>query len=325
MQQLLGNEHLISQFRSTVLEGKAAHAYLLCGAAGSGKKTLAGIMAQMLMCDAAGCDECIACQKIEKNIHPDLIRLRGANKNGTYSVDQIREIRKDALIYPNEGRKKIYILENAETMTPAAQDAFLKILEEPPVFVVFILLCNDESKMLSTILSRVIRLAPRLPALEESARWIGSQVQISEQMIRTALGVTMGNPGQALSLLQSGKLEQRIQLCERFTKVMLTGTSYELAVISHGAAADRTEFSEFLKTLSLYFRDILVYKTTADIDALIFSESISVVSGYFPRIRTEGIGTVIESLLQLAAQAVQAINITLLEMRLVTLVKEELF
>ena len=324
MQQLLGNRKLISQIRNAVLEDKTAHAYLLCGADGSGKRTLAGIMAQMILCPQAGCDQCAVCHKVEKGIHPDLIRVHGVTKSGAYSVDQIREIRKDALVYPNEGRKKIYIFEQAEKMSLMAQDAFLKILEEPPAFVVFILLCSDESKMLATVLSRVIRLSLEMPSEKESAAWLREHCEAEPSLIHMALGVAAGNPGRALELIQGGDLEKVAQQCETFCKTLLLQTPYDLAAMSHALAADRTQFARFLEMLSLYLRDILVYKSTGEQDQLIFADSVCSMSSYYARMRTEGIGRAVEQLQQMATLATQPISILLLEMRLVTLVKEEL-
>ncbi len=321
---MLGNERLISQLKTAAAEDRFAHAYLLVGAVGSGKKTLAGIMSNSFLCPDGGCGNCSACRKLEMGVHPDLIEVRGVNKNGAYSVDQIRELRKDALIYPNEGRKKIYILHEVEKMRQEAQDAFLKILEEPPAFVVFILLCNDESRLLATVLSRVIRLAPELPENRVTLAWLKEQTGAADGLLQTALGVAGGNPGQALSLVSEGTLENRLQLCERFCKTLLVGTPYELSAMSHALAADKAEFAAFLKTLSLYLRDILVYKTTRSTAALIFGESISANGQIYARMRTQGIPKTIEELGRLANFATQPISILLIEMRLVTLVKEEL-
>ena len=107
---MLGNERIISQLKTAALENRIAHAYLLSGAVGSGKKTLARIMSQMFLCAEGGCGECSDCKKLELGVHPDLVELHGEKSQGAYSIDQIRALRKDALIYPNEARKKIYIL-----------------------------------------------------------------------------------------------------------------------------------------------------------------------------------------------------------------------
>ena len=249
---MLGNERLISQLKTAAAEGRIAHAYLLTGAAGSGKKTLAAIMSKMFICGDSGCGVCPDCGKLERGVHPDLLELRGEKSQGAYSIDQIRALRKDALVYPNEARKKVYILHDADKIRGEAQDAFLKILEEPPEFVVFILLCSDESKMLATVLSRVIRLALELPRDAVTLQWLKEKTGQEELMLRTALGVACGNPGQALELLSEGTLGKRLELCEQFCKTLLLGTPYELSAMTHALAADKAEFAAFLKMLSLY-------------------------------------------------------------------------
>ena len=194
MQQLLGNERLLKELNTAVKENRIAHAYLLCGGEGSGKKTLADMMCRMFLCSDGGCGRCAVCAKLEKNIHPDVVHITGATKSGNYSVDQIRSLRREALVYPNEAGKKIYILHQAEKLTPNAQDAFLKILEEPPEFVVFLLLCSDESKLLATIHSRVIRLAMETPDSEESLNWLIGKTGEEASLCTVALGISGGNP-----------------------------------------------------------------------------------------------------------------------------------
>ncbi len=321
---MLGNERLLLQLKTAVSEQRVAHAYLLSGAVGSGKKTLAGIMSRMFLCENGGCGSCTACNKLQLGVHPDLIELHGENKNGSYSVDQIRALRKDALVYPNESAKKVYVLHDAHLFSDGAQDAFLKILEEPPEFVVFILLCSDEGRLFATILSRVIRLPLEYPDEAVTKAWLSEQVSAPAQLLQTALRVAVGNPGQALMLLQQDTLTRQIKLCETFCKTILVGTAYELAAMNHRLAADKNEFAAFLKMLCLYLRDILVYKTTSDTSELIFEESIAQNGSIYARMRTSGIPNAIEQIGQLAEDTAKAINITLIEMRLVTLVKEEL-
>lgn len=321
---MLGNERLLLQLKTAVNERRIAHAYLLSGAVGSGKKTLAKIMSRMFLCEQGGCGNCNACKKLELGVHPDLIELHGENKNGSFSVDQIRALRKDALVYPNEAAKKVYVLHEAHLLAPAAQDAFLKILEEPPEFVVFILLCSDESMLLSTVLSRVIRLALEYPEQAVTLPWLARQVQAPDELLKTALGVAGGNPGQALALLREDTLYKQMELCETFCKTLLIGTAYDLAAICHRLSADKKEFAQFLKMLTLYLRDILVYKTVGNTESLIFGESIAKNGSIYARMRTSGIPSAIEQISQLASDITKFINITLIEMRLVTLVKEEL-
>lgn len=324
MQQLLGNRRLLAQLRAAATENRIAHAYLLCGGEGSGKKTLAGIMSHLFLCPTGGCGSCAVCDKIQKGVHPDVITLTGATKSGAYTVDQIRRLRREALTYPNEGKKKVYILQQAEKLTPNAQDAFLKILEEPPEFVVFILLCSDESKLLSTIHSRVIRLAMEIPEREESAKWLLEQSGEDPALIRTALSISGGNPGQALALLSDGQLQMRMEQCQRFCSLLTDAPVYDLAAFCHQLAADKAQFAAFIRLLCMYLRDVLVYRTTHSSAQLMFGESITLNHKCVTALSLRNLPGVIVELQQLAEMVTQPFSILLLETRLVTLCVEKL-
>lgn len=100
------------------------------------------------------CGECISCRKVESGIHPDVFTAEGTGAR-TLHVEDIRNIRQDAYIAPNEGERKVYIIKNAGDMSQQSQNALLKVLEEPPEYVVFILTCKSRSELLDTVLSRV--------------------------------------------------------------------------------------------------------------------------------------------------------------------------
>lgn len=119
---------------------------------------LAHIIANALVCTGANrpCGECAACRKAMGNNHPDIYETDGkTKKTDAFTVDSVREIRTNAFIVPNEANAKVYILKNGQNMNEQAQNAFLKILEEPPQYVYFIILTSQKSKMLETVLSRV--------------------------------------------------------------------------------------------------------------------------------------------------------------------------
>ena len=119
------------------------------------------VIAKSAVClsDDRPCNICLACSKVEKNIHPDVLRISGVGVSNSIGVDIIREIRDKAYVMSNEARCKVYILENACGMTTQAQNALLKILEEPPRDVIFILVCDSDCSLLETIRSRCIKLS----------------------------------------------------------------------------------------------------------------------------------------------------------------------
>ncbi len=154
-----GNARAKEYLSAAFARASFPHALLLTGERGIGKKTLAKIIARALVCtgDDAPCDTCAACKKALGGSHPDIIELgRG---DDTVKVEEIRALKRDALLRPNDGERKVYIINRADTLTHQAQDALLKILEEPPVFTFFILLCYNYSDLLPTVLSRVAHVA----------------------------------------------------------------------------------------------------------------------------------------------------------------------
>lgn len=147
-------EYLISAFaRKTV-----PHAFLISGNNEEEQTSLAKILSSALVCtgESAPCGSCAACKKAAAGLHPDIIWKEC--EKASIGVNEIRAIRNDAYVLPNDGEKKVYIIKQSDKMTHEAQDALLKILEEPPRFTNFILLCYNHSSLLTTIMSRVTHL-----------------------------------------------------------------------------------------------------------------------------------------------------------------------
>lgn len=134
--------------------GRLSHAILIEG--GDALKH-AKALAKTVLCsgEARPCGACRDCVKVEKDIHPDLLYFSGGDRQRSFHVDAVREIRKEAYLRPNEAEAKVFILENAQNMTVQAQNALLKIIEEPPQGITFILTCDNKAALLDTVLSRV--------------------------------------------------------------------------------------------------------------------------------------------------------------------------
>ena len=158
-EQVVGQSHVVETLKRAVLEGRTSHAYLFCGPRGTGKTTMARILAKALMCEqgpaALPDGTCEQCRLIAAGEHPDVIELDAASRTG---VDNVREEIISRVSYaPTLGRCKVYIIDEVHMLTTAAFNALLKTLEEPPEHVVFIMCTTDPQKILATILSRVQR------------------------------------------------------------------------------------------------------------------------------------------------------------------------
>ncbi len=164
---LIGNEGLRARLHDDLCHARLSHAYILEGAVGSGRKTLAMALCAALACKTqdkahAPCCECLGCRKVLDGKSPDVIRIARDPKKASIGVDEVRFLRTDVLVQPNDLDHKIYIIQEADTLTEQAQNALLLTLEEPPPYVLFLLLCTSARNLLETIRSRAptLRLEP---------------------------------------------------------------------------------------------------------------------------------------------------------------------
>ena len=162
--ELLGNEQLKQRLAGMLRQRKTSHCYLIAGPDGSGKHTLAALLAAALQCTGPGeapCRRCPQCRKALGGIHPDVVFVDDETKK-TLPVDLIRRVCADVFIRPNEGAHKVYVFPHAEKLTPIDQNTLLKVLEEPPAYAVFLLLAPNPGLLLPTVRSRcaALQLAP---------------------------------------------------------------------------------------------------------------------------------------------------------------------
>lgn len=162
------------------LSNPLSHAYIITGGDSSAREAHAHRLAMAYVCQGENppCGLCNHCQKVEKGIHPDVITLSPAEGKREILVDQARALRSDAYIQPNEARRKVYLIQPADSMNEAAQNTLLKVLEEGPTYVSFLLLCAQPGHLLDTVHSRCKTLS--LPPREEEVN--PELVQLANQL-----------------------------------------------------------------------------------------------------------------------------------------------
>ena len=203
---LLGNTQLKENLKAGISRGRISHCYLITGPEGSGKRTLARLLAAAILCKEENkpCLTCASCRKVLTDNHPDFITVDDPEKK-TVSIDLIRNARADMYVQPNEADKKIYMIPRAMDMRPEGQNALLKVLEEPPAYGVFFLLADSSEKLLTTIRSRCVEL--RLQSLPEDVLRSALQreyPQADKTAIDGAISQSGGYLGQAKQALEEG-------------------------------------------------------------------------------------------------------------------------
>ena len=168
--EVVGQAHVVRTLRNAVQQGKVHHAYLFVGSRGTGKTSMAKILAACLNCERGPttepCGVCEACTSIASATSLDVIEMDAASNN---SVDDIRELREKVAYAPVSGRSKVYILDEAHMLSPQAWNAFLKTLEEPPPHTIFVLATTEANKVLPTVVDRCHRFDFQRPTVEEIA------------------------------------------------------------------------------------------------------------------------------------------------------------
>lgn len=216
-ESVVGQQHIVSTLEHAVAEGRLSHAYLFCGPRGTGKTTMARILAKALLCQGAeaarttgasgcmACGTCPECEAIAAGTHPDVYELDAASRTG---VDNVREeIIGSVNFAPVRGAYKVYIIDEVHMLTAAAFNALLKTLEEPPSHVVFVLCTTDPQKILETILSRCQRFDFHRISNEDIVgrlRWICEQEGFSydDEALEMVARHARGGMRDALSTLE---------------------------------------------------------------------------------------------------------------------------
>lgn len=278
---LIGNEPLKRIAGTDICRGTFGHAYILEGPSGSGKHTAANAIAAALSCQCAKdasaslpCGRCLVCRKIAQGISPDVFYIHREPDKATLGVDIIRKMREDLCIAPNENEKKVYIIEEADRMTSAAQNALLLSLESPPPYVVFLLLAENAASLLETVRSRAPVLRMQLFGTDMLAKHLSEDTQIAAvaqrepEFFAQAVTSAKGTIGRAKQLLDrtdedcADYLELR-EIARRFVSLMFFPDYKEAADLMKILPKGREDTLTFLEMILYALRDLAAVKKGA--------------------------------------------------------------
>lgn len=270
-QDIYGNEAVISHLQTALRTGNVSHAYLISGAEGSGKNMLANAFAAALLCSEGGtepCGKCKSCIQAESGNHPDIFHI--THEKTVISVNDIREqLNSNVGIRPYSSEYKVFIVDEAELMNDAAQNALLKTLEEPPEYVVIILLSTSEEALLPTIRSRCILLNSRPLPKETVSRFLSKKYSMPDYQADVAAAFSGGNLGRAIEYATSQEASEEreavLEMLRRLDELTLVELSNAIKV-----PADRRD--EVLDLLLIWIRDVMFYKASGNSKKLILRD-----------------------------------------------------
>lgn len=273
-QDIIGQEHMTGHLQNAIRMGKVSHAYIIQGEAGSGKKLLADVFATTLQCEEGGiepCGHCQSCKQAVSGNHSDIRRV--THEKASISVDDIRlQLNNDILVKPYSRPYKVYIIDEAEKMTEQAQNAMLKTIEEPPEYAVIILLTVNAKLLLPTILSRCILLNVRPVARGQIKKLLTEHYGIASFMAEVAADFADGVPGKAIAYAQSGEFVDLKDEVIRVLRRLDSMPAEEIYKKVKEWAGRKAELSDILSLINLWYRDVLVMKSTGGSGRLVFRE-----------------------------------------------------
>ncbi len=304
MDRILGNEELKKYFRTAVRNGTVSHAYILEGEKGSGKKLIARALSRLLQCETpimgpeglTACGRCRSCIMMEHRDHPDVLWV-GQEKAGTIGVHEVREQMVSTVdIMPYKGPWKIYIIDEAERMTPAAQNAALKTIEEPPRYAVIFLLTANRGAFLPTIRSRCVLLSTRPVPDRTVIEYLTGECGIPEEKTGFPAAFAMGNIGRARQAALSAAFSGLKETAFKMLREIHTLRDYEIISRIRESGSLKDDFRDYLDILTIWFRDILVLKALGDESQLIFKEEAPILGRQAKALNCEGVNDILEEI-----------------------------
>lgn len=298
---VVGHSDIIDYMQSAIKLDKVAHAYIFSGEKGMGKTMLAELFAQLLVCESHKegaingkdaklfCGECRSCAQAMSKNHPD-VKVLQREKVKTIGVDEIREqINNDIVIKPYNSQKKIYIIPEAHLMTEQAQNALLKTIEEPPHYAMIILLAESAESMLATIQSRCVVLRFKNIRDTQVIRYLIEQEKLPDYEAKICAAFAQGNIGKGKVLGSSEKFDE-IKKKAVFMLSRIHGSKVaEMGSFIKEVVECKDDINDYLDIVAVWYRDVLMYKTTGDINKVVFQENITAIKDRAKESNYEGI------------------------------------
>lgn len=295
---ILGHESIIEHLQNAIAMKKVSHSYIFNGEDGCGKRMLADAFAKALQCEESGiapCGKCRSCTQAESGNQPDIIYI-SHEKPTSIGVDDVRhQLVDDIVIRPYSSRYKIYIIDEAELLTVQAQNALLKTIEEPPAYGIIIFLTNNAEIFLPTILSRCVMLNLKPVKNQLIIEYLMRRCHVPEYQAELCAAFAQGRPGRAVKLANSPDFEEIKSDIIKLLKNVHNMELSELVKVIKEIGDYDISVDDCLDIMSLWYRDVLLFKVARDPNALVFEDEVAEVRKAAERSSYEGLEIIMEA------------------------------
>ncbi len=296
---VVGQEQIKAYFHNAIITGNLAHAYIINGEDGTGKEFIARIVASILQCEKGGsepCGECHSCKQASSSNHPDIITITHEKPKSIGVEDIRRQLNEDVGIKPYQSEHKIYLIPEGEKLTKQAQNALLKTLEEPPGYVVIFILTANLQEILPTITSRSVVLHMKPVRDQEIMDYLMNKLEVPDYQAKLCVSFARGNIGRA-KLLATNEEFDKI----REETIFLMRHISDLEIKEIGTAIKKLNehqlaLTDSLDVIAVWFRDLLLYKATNDVNMLIFRDEIQAIKKAVQLSDYEGLEKILQAI-----------------------------
>ena len=335
---IIGQDKIKEYFKAVISNNKISHAYLIQGEQGCGKEYVARIIAKTLQCNNKveingiyeACGVCQSCKQAENKTHPDIITVKPLSRkkdkqkselsvdselmkdNGDIGVDDIREqINSDVEILPYSGDYKIYIVNEADKLNIQAQNALLKTFEEPPKYVIIILLVENVSTLLDTIMSRAVLL--RMQPVDDNIleEYLINVLGVSKYKVNLCIAYARGNLGKAKQIATNEDydeiLEETLRMLKNLKEMEVSEVIESIKKINNL----KMNITEYLDLINVWYRDVLLFKATNDTNGLIFKNELQAIKSVANTSSYAGIECIISALAKTKDRVRANVNVDL--------------
>ena len=277
----MGHEDIKEHLQMAIRGDKPFHAYIFQGEVGCGKETMARTFAAGLQClsEESGrpCGSCTSCRQIDSGNQPDVIWVN--RELSSIGVDDIREkINGQMAVRPFSSPYKIFIVPEADRMTEAAQNALLKTIEEPPEYGIILLLTSNLDALLPTIQSRCLKLEFHPLSTATIEKYLIEKYHVVDYRARTSAIFAQGNLGKAIRYIESDDFEEKRDKVLKILRNVHTMDVSEMLELIKEIGEDKDNVKDYIDLMVLWYRDVLLFKATKDMNQLIFQSEYPAIS-----------------------------------------------
>ncbi len=302
-EDIKGQDRAIRILRASLRSNRIFSSYLFVGPDGIGKFETAKNFAKAVNCSSEknptdACETCPSCKRINSRAHPDIFFVTPKGISSSIGIDEIRSVISKANLKPYEAKKKVFIIDNAHSMNNASSNAFLKTLEEAPKDTIFILISRSKELLLPTIVSRCHVIKFFTAPSQELLSVLMEKFNLKENEAKILNNFSSSRIGEAIRMKDRDLIKRKNRVIDSLLGIGESASDFSEEIANYNT---RDEFKENLEFIISFFRDVFLYKTMSDENALFHADKIAEIKNECEKFTLENLDYLIKKVITLSS------------------------